>query len=273
MNQDPTDNSGPKLWLWLPAAAAALAAGVALLGVYAAARCWFIFSLAWLARAALGILEARGRRRALHRLAAHALGALLMLGWTAAFALRNKTLLLEEAAAAGNEPLVRALVKVGADVNRAAASPYCPLTRATAAGDNSMVRLLLKSGADPNVSDDFFGITPLMAAAIAKNAEAAQLLLSAGAEVNARDNSRKTALIRAAEGNTAGIIRLLLAAHADAAAQDVAGKTAADYASDPECLEALKTFSPQKRQEKHAHTQDAESPPQPAGGGSDSEPD
>ena len=97
---------------------------------------------------------------------------------------------LSDAASRGNEPMVRLLLKAGANVN---ADSEDALARAAQFGNTATMRALLEAGANVNHRDSE-GWTPLFNAAMVGNSDIVETLLSAGAEVNARTPTGWTAL-------------------------------------------------------------------------------
>jgi ankyrin repeat protein len=137
--------------------------------------------------------------------------------------------------------VVRALLKAGADVNKADKDGYAPLSMAEIApiatmlikhgadvnaankrGETALwlaawfnragvVEVLLQAGADVNKADEQ-GNTPLSTAEIAP---IATMLIKHGADVNVANKRGETALWRAAWYNRAGVVEVLLKAGAD----------------------------------------------------------
>ena len=107
-----------------------------------------------------------------------------------------------------------------------------------------VLRLLLKKGANVNAAGED-GWTPLMLAVRAGKLAAVEALLGAGADVAAQNQQGSTALHLAAINGKADICGLLLqrAPPGVAAMQDGSGKTAAQAAQTPE-LAALLSGAP-----------------------------
>jgi uncharacterized protein len=94
-------------------------------------------------------------------------------------------------------PIVKALISLGADVNRGR-NGHTPLFIASGRGDKVLVSLLLEAGADPNKgierteADLEQGNTPFMAAASGGSRSVMELLLRAGAKPDAQTSSGLT---------------------------------------------------------------------------------
>ena len=144
--------------------------------------------------------------------------------------------------------IVRALAKIGLDMNRRGEGGETPLSIALggeAMGDDDLecgevgdggadlatVRALIDCGADVN-QVGVVGCAPLAAAAALQTKECCRLLLDAGAEVNAQDDSGATALMFAAERQDIHLVRLLMAAGADATLKTADGWSASAIAEE-----------------------------------------
>src|ERR1700691_786986 len=113
------------------------------------------------------------------------------------------------AAANGDLELVRALIKIGANVKLANQFGTSALTEAAIIGSAPIVEALLKAGADPNFRTPN-GETPLMAAARTGKIDAAKALLDAGADINAKETwGGQSALMWAAAQSQAGMVKFL----------------------------------------------------------------
>ncbi|MBL8293431.1 MAG: ankyrin repeat domain-containing protein, partial [Bryobacterales bacterium] len=134
------------------------------------------------------------------------------------------------AAAVGSEPMMRRLIKAGADVN--AKNNFEAMALHWCAGSPAKVRLLVEHSADVNARSKM-GHTPLgLAARHAGNAEAVRLLLAKGASVSgAVDNLGLTPLIGAAQANDTEMMKLLLEKGEVADAADKSGSTALMWAA------------------------------------------
>jgi ankyrin repeat protein len=100
-----------------------------------------------------------------------------------------------------------------------------PPCYASAEGLPEVVKALLAIGADVNKRDKW-GMTALQYAANRGRSAVAELLLAASADANARDGDGKTALYMAAEMDHKGVMEILLAAHADTRVHTKDGDTA-----------------------------------------------
>ncbi|HEY7700216.1 MAG TPA: ankyrin repeat domain-containing protein, partial [Vicinamibacteria bacterium] len=191
-----------------------------------------------------------------------------------------------DAAARGDIPTVRELLRHGADVNTAqgdgmtalhwAASSgdlaltetllysganvdagtrigrYTPLHLASREGHADVVAALLRAKANPNSATTNSGATPLHLAAAAGSVEVIAALLKSGADVNAKEASwGQTPLMFAASRGQVEAIRALLQAGADPAvtsrAVDTVEMEKADEAANKRIAEILDGF---KKQEK-----------------------
>ncbi len=124
----------------------------------------------------------------------------------------------------GAVPMVRLLLKLGADPNVPGCADQLPLWIAARSGSLRLIEVLLAGGARLNGVDPL-GQTALMAASDAGRLEAARLLLRHGADVSARDAlGGATALHRAAY-RSSGVVKMLLARGADPNQGDHIGQT------------------------------------------------
>ena len=101
---------------------------------------------------------------------------------------------------------------------------------AAMAGNNDALQALIASGGDINWKRPASGWTPLMIAAGNGHLPCVETLLAAGVQVDATDLTQWTALHYAAGGNRPNIVRRLLASGANKAMKDNDGKTALDLA-------------------------------------------
>ena len=110
--------------------------------------------------------------------------ALLLLPWVDIdFVIPGTTCtVLHDAAEEGSERMVRALIAVGADVNRASICEkgYTPLIMAAQGGSEPVAQALIDAGADVNKADKS-GVTPIRAAAQNGHEAVIRALIAAGA--------------------------------------------------------------------------------------------
>ena len=125
--------------------------------------------------------------------------------------------LLHAASAAGNLPIVSALLRLGVDPDIKDAGGHTPLYSVAneCPGGGSVVRALIQAGANVNGCDGVKRCTPMHMAARRGNVDAGVALLECGADIEARDSLGETPLRRAVNCNRAGVATLLLAKGAD----------------------------------------------------------
>jgi ankyrin repeat protein len=129
---------------------------------------------------------------------------------------------LHNAARSGNLDAVQAAIKSGADVNEPDAWGT-PLHIAVSKGDDTIVRLLLDVGADIEraTSPNMGGQRPLhLAATHASGAGTARLLISRGAQLDTRDAAGRTPFLTAVMADNFEVADVLLRAGADLEAVD-----------------------------------------------------
>ncbi len=107
---------------------------------------------------------------------------------------------LMAAALGRNIPVLRRLIKKGANINAQDADLESVLRYAIEGGDYEVVRLVLKSGADTN-AEDSEGRTPLMAATLSGRIDLVGLLLSHGSDLQSVDHDGDTVLTYAIESS------------------------------------------------------------------------
>ncbi len=124
-----------------------------------------------------------------------------------------------------------------------AQSPSAPsdqqLIQAAARGDNALVRRLIAEGASVKARDSGQR-TALLAATQGNHVEAARLLIAAGADVNAKDAIEDSAYLLAGARGYLEILRLTLAAGADLKSTNRYGGTALTPACHYGHLEAVR---------------------------------
>lgn len=117
--------------------------------------------------------------------------------------------LLTTAAATGNVPMCRILLKLGANVKMPAQDGVTPLMLAAMVGQVEIVRMFLDAGADVHATRDT-GTTALFEAVVCKQTQAAKLLLEAGANVDVRGPGNITVLQMATHNNMTDLVQLIL---------------------------------------------------------------
>lgn len=115
----------------------------------------------------------------------------------------------------GYNDIAKALINIGADVNKPNDYPfYSPLMVAAESGNKEMVKLLLNKGADVNYQSKMDGITALN---VTTNAEIADIMLEAKADPNMAANAAcLSALQMAVINNNYDLAEVLLKYGADA---------------------------------------------------------
>jgi ankyrin repeat protein len=126
-------------------------------------------------------------------------------------------------------PIATMLIERGASVNAANTFGQTALSCAAQEGDADVVEALLKAGADANKADDD-GNAPLSGAA---SAPIAKMLIERGADVNATNNLGETALLTAALDDRADVVEALLQAGADVSKAAKNGCTPLTFANAP----------------------------------------
>ncbi|XP_047505770.1 protein fem-1 homolog CG6966 isoform X1 [Pieris napi] len=113
------------------------------------------------------------------------------------------------AAAAGHLPLVRLLVRAGANVNSTTRTHSTPLRAACFDGHFDIVKFLVENGADIEIANRH-GHTCLMIACYKGHIRIAKYLLSLNADVNRKSVKGNTALHDCAESGSLHILKMLL---------------------------------------------------------------
>lgn len=137
-----------------------------------------------------------------------------------------------EAAAVGEEELVRSLIKEQPElVNAIAPDGFQPLGLAAFFGHLEIALFLIESGAEvDSASHNPLKVMPLHSAVAGSWTELVRLLIAHGAPVNARQAEGFAPLHSAAQNGSIEIITDLLQAGADVNARDGEGKTPLMYA-------------------------------------------
>ena len=142
---------------------------------------------------------------------------------------RNRSVLLEIAAADGHVNCVDAILKAGANVNCVnSENEHTPLVWAVRHRKDRCVELLIKAGADVNFADSKDTTALMLASSHGGNIKSVELLLEAGADVNRCNNRGDTALMFAASSGRNDKVTLLIKAGANVNAVSNNGDTAAN---------------------------------------------
>jgi len=132
---------------------------------------------------------------------------------------------LSVAAHKGREPIVRLLLKAGAEVNIESNNGSTPLIQASHFGHLEVVRMVVEAGAAVDRSNNK-GTTALMRAAQEGKLAVVEYLLCVGADVNRRNNERMTALMLGSQRGHAPVVGAVLEKGAEVDAQTAQGSTA-----------------------------------------------
>ena len=136
-----------------------------------------------------------------------------------------------EAVKTGDRETAIALLREGADPNRAAPDGATALHWAAYRDDADTVDRLLGAGADPRAKNRY-GVTPLALAAAGGYGAVVERLLDAGADPDAAASGGETALMSAARAGGVQAVKALLARGADPnAAEATRGQTALMWAA------------------------------------------
>ncbi|HEX2950982.1 MAG TPA: ankyrin repeat domain-containing protein [Armatimonadota bacterium] len=134
------------------------------------------------------------------------------------------TELLEKRAQDPAEPMVKALVEHGADVNAVNINGDTALLGAAARGAGESVKLLVSRGADIKAANEN-GETVLYNAAVSGNIDAVKYLCDKGCSVNCRTEDGSTPLHAAAEHANGEMVEVLISKGANVTASDENGVT------------------------------------------------
>ena len=134
------------------------------------------------------------------------------------------------AASHGHDEIVKYLIQMGADPNKANKYGQLPMSAAAEEGHENVVRVFLDHGMDPDKADGY-GLTALQRAAAEGHTNVVRMLLQAGAEVDKTDYiTRDTALHCAAESGFDDVFKLLVDNGADPNKVNKDGHTPIDLA-------------------------------------------
>jgi hypothetical protein len=147
---------------------------------------------------------------------------------------------LTVAATHGHAPLVKLLIKRGANVDLMTETWHTPLMIASGAGKSAIVRLLLDAGADLNRMNRNQE-TALTYAVVWGQLRAVKLLLAYGADVEERQGGWSP-LMYAANAEHPKIVEVLVEYGADRVRKDRYGRTARDIAAQNPCSKILRAF-------------------------------
>jgi uncharacterized protein len=149
-----------------------------------------------------------------------------------------------QAVVAGNVKLAEKYLNKGADVNVTYTSEKAGLSYgetaliiAASAGNQAMVKMLLKRGADPNKTNE--GYSAIIYASGSGYTAVVKLLIEGGANINHIHLDGTTPLINAVLKEHIELVKLLLDKGADPEIKDFGGKTALEYAKSSEMKELL----------------------------------
>ena len=139
---------------------------------------------------------------------------------------------LHRAARHGQCNTVRALLKIGSEVNCALRHGKSALMLAAEQGFTQTVQVLVEAGAHIEKCDGILLLSALNRAVLCGHTETVQVLLQSGASPDSRHvGTGKTSLILAAEKGYTEIIQLLLHRQTDIHAQDIKGWNALFWAT------------------------------------------
>ena len=124
-----------------------------------------------------------------------------------------------DAAKAGDDANVAALLKAGTDVNTRAADGATALEWAVYRNDVDLAKRLIRARADVKLANNY-GATPMSLAATTANVEMLKLLLDAGADVESPNADGQTALMIVARTNHVDAAKLLIDHGADVNAKE-----------------------------------------------------
>ncbi len=131
---------------------------------------------------------------------------------------------LTYAAAYGNAAIVRMLLDAGAAVDLASSTGFTPLMAAAQSG-HDVVQVLLSHGVDPSISDEY-GHTAMQLAIAAGDVDSVRTLIEYGAAIErTKPVEGETLLGEAAQSGNVELVLLVLAQTTNVDQQDVDGRT------------------------------------------------
>ena len=154
---------------------------------------------------------------------------------------------LQKVAARGQLPIVKLLLRYGAEVNAHRENEVSALFKAAEAGHVPIVTVLLNRGAKPNCRNRT-GQTALFAACLKGHDDVVRLLLDAGADIEAHDKEGRTPLLFLASEKpgkwkwTIDTLKLLLAYKPNLEAKDQIERTPLLWAATNGNIELVRTL-------------------------------
>ena len=141
----------------------------------------------------------------------------------------------------GDTDRVKELVEQGEDVNTIGSGGVAPLHWAAYKGNIGVVKYLISVGADVDKAVGVMAVTPLHRACAHGHLDVAELLIASGADVNHLDDNNWSALHYAARKGDQDMIRFLLAKSANVNQEDKHGHHPLDFASNDASKDLLKS--------------------------------
>jgi len=141
----------------------------------------------------------------------------------------DKSYYLFNVCESGNEPIVRYLIKHGADINIKAKYGETPLFYACASGNENLVKYLIELGADIN-EESKFGETPLIEACRNGNEQLIKYLVEHGADINKENIYGETPLFYICASGNENLVKYLIEFGADINKETNDGSTLILYA-------------------------------------------
>lgn len=116
---------------------------------------------------------------------------------------------------AGNNNVIKALIKKGADIDYVSAGEGNALVAAAKNNHADSVRLLIESGAAVDIETFLYKSTPLLIASYWGSVDAVKVLVENGADIHHKNSSGNTALHKACEKDQFDVIKYLISQGAD----------------------------------------------------------